>query len=77
MSTAMGFSALVQSFFTRHLIQHKQVSPRTITVYRDTFRLLFTFIEDRTGHSPSHLDITGPRLADNPRISGSSGSRQI
>ena len=65
MSTAMGFSALVQSFFTRHLIQHKQVSPRTITVYRDTFRLLFTFIEDRTGRSPSHLDITD---LDSPTI---------
>lgn len=65
MSTAMGFSALVQSFFTRHLIQHKQVSPRTITAYRDTFRLLFKFIEDRTGRSPSDLDITD---LDSPAI---------
>jgi site-specific recombinase XerD len=65
MSTAIGFSALVQSFFTRHLIQHKQASPRTITAYRDTFRLLFTFIEDRTGHSPSDLDITD---LDSPTI---------
>jgi site-specific recombinase XerD len=65
MSTAMGFSALVQCFFTRHLTQHKQVSPRTITAYRDTFRLLFTFIEGRTGRSPSDLDI---KDLDSPTI---------
>src|SRR5215207_3877301 len=65
MRTAMTFSALVQCFFTQHLAQHKQVSPRTITVYRDTFRLLFRFIQNRTGRSPSDLNITD---LDSPTI---------
>ena len=58
MTTASRFSSLVQCFFTQHLCEQKQVSPRTITAYRDTFRLLFTFLQDRTGHPPSDLDIT-------------------
>jgi integrase/recombinase XerD len=59
MSTTMGFSTLVQCFFTRHLTQHKQVSPRTITAYRDTV------IENRIGRPPSDLDITD---LDSPTI---------
>jgi site-specific recombinase XerD len=61
----MGFPALVQSFFTQHLTNHKHVSPRTITAYRDTFRLLFAFLEKRTGLSPSDLTITD---LDSPTI---------
>jgi integrase/recombinase XerD len=52
------FSSLVQSFFAQHLCEHKQVSPRTVTVYRDTFRLLFAFLQDRIGRSPSDLGIS-------------------
>jgi site-specific recombinase XerD len=51
------FSSLVQSFFAQHLCEHKQVSPRTVTVYRDTFRLLFAFMKERTGRAPSELAI--------------------
>ncbi len=58
MTTRPQFSSLVQRFFTQHLCEHKQVSPRTVTAYRDTFRLLFRFIQDRTGHSPSDLEIS-------------------
>lgn len=58
MTTSSCFSSLVQCFFTQHLCEHKQVSPRTVTAYRDTFRLLFTFLQDRTGHPPSDLVIS-------------------
>ncbi len=58
MTTSSRFSSLVQCFFTQHLCEHKQVSPRTVTAYRDTFRLLFTFLQDRTGHPPSDLVIS-------------------
>jgi site-specific recombinase XerD len=58
MRTASHFSSLVQCFFTQHLCEHKQVSPRTITAYRDAFRLLFAFMQDRTGRPPSDLEIT-------------------
>src|SRR3954447_8742750 len=57
MRTASHFSSLVQCFFTQHLCGHKQVSPRTITAYRDAFRLLFAFMQDRTGRPPSDLEL--------------------
>lgn len=57
MTTRAHFSSLVQCFFTQHLCEHKQVSPRTITAYRDTFRLLFAFLKEQTGRSPSDLEI--------------------
>ena len=55
MSQSAQFSSLMQSFFAQHLCEHKQVSPRTVTVYRDTFRLLFAFMQTRTGRTPSEL----------------------
>ena len=58
MTTASSFSSLVQCFFTQYLCEHKQVSPRTVTAYRDTFRLLFAFLQERTGHPPSDLKIS-------------------
>lgn len=57
MTQSAQFSSLVQSFFAQHLCEHKRVSPRTVTVYRDTFRLLFAFMQDRTGRTPSDLAI--------------------
>lgn len=65
MTQAAQFSSLVQSFFAQHLCEHKQVSPRTVTVYRDTFRLLFAFMQDRTGRSPSDFalaDLDAPAI---------------
>lgn len=57
MTAQAQFSSLIQCFFTQHLCEHKQVSPRTITAYRDTFRLLFAFLQERTGRSPNDLEI--------------------
>lgn len=48
---------LVQAFFAEHLSQHKAASPRTVSSYRDTFRLLLRFVKDSTGISPSALCI--------------------
>jgi site-specific recombinase XerD len=47
----------LQAFFTERLIAQRQVSPNTITAYRDTFRLLLTFAEQQTGTPPSQLAI--------------------
>lgn len=58
MMTRAQFPTLVQCYFTQHLCQHKQVSPRTIAAYRDTFRLFFAFLRERTGRLPSDLEIT-------------------
>ncbi len=47
----------VQAFFAEHLCHHKRVSPQTIASYRDTFRLLLTFVKEATGKEPSALHI--------------------
>lgn len=52
-----SIAPLIQAFFAEHLRQHKAVSPRTVSSYRDTFRLLLRFVNDSTGISPSVLCI--------------------
>jgi site-specific recombinase XerD len=49
---------LLQRFFIEHLCNHKQVSPRTIKSYRDTFKLLLQYVRDKTGRQPSALCIS-------------------
>lgn len=46
----------LQTFFTDRLVQQRQASPRTIAAYRDTLRLLLTFVHARTGQLPAQLD---------------------
>jgi len=53
-------SALVptmQAFFTERLVGQRQASPHTIAAYRDIFRLLLAFAQQRTGIEPHALDI--------------------
>ncbi len=47
----------LQAFFTDRLLTQRQVSPRTVTAYRDTLRLLVSFAQHRTGTPPSRLDL--------------------
>lgn len=46
----------IQMFFTDRLAKQRQASAHTIASYRDTLRLLFAFLMERTGKSPSELD---------------------
>lgn len=48
----------LQSFFTDYLIGQRAASGHTITAYRDTFRLLLSYVHERTGIRPSDLDIS-------------------
>lgn len=51
----------------RTLVSHKQVSPRTIVAYRDSFRLLLKFLKKRTGKQPFTLcvdDLNAPAIVD-------------
>lgn len=50
-----GFPALLQAFFTRRLMQQRQASPHTIGSYRDSFRLLLRFAQQRLGVAPQRL----------------------
>jgi len=44
---------LLQSFFCQRLQSQQAVSAHTLASYRDTFRLLLKFIEQKTGRAPS------------------------
>jgi integrase/recombinase XerD len=45
--TEPDFSSLLQRYFTERLIQQKNASPRTVSNYRDTFRLFLQFAQQR------------------------------
>lgn len=46
----------LQSFFTDRLLRQRQVSPRTVAAYRDSLRLLLTWIHDTKRIQPHQLD---------------------
>lgn len=65
--TFAGFPFLVQSFFTDRLFRQRRASPHTIAAYRDSFRLLLRFANERLGKAPSDLaldDLTVPFIGD-------------
>lgn len=57
MRTIWTFPALLESFFTERLMQHKHASPQTIAAYRDTFRLFLAFLKRRLRRAPSAVEI--------------------
>ncbi|MDO8127743.1 MAG: site-specific integrase [Candidatus Brocadiales bacterium] len=55
----------ITGFFLKRLINQKNVSPQTVSTYRDTFRLLLTFLQEQTHKTPSHLtleDLDAPMI---------------
>jgi len=48
----------LEAFFLERLRQQRQVSPHTISAYRDTFRLLLCFLEKHLHKPPSSLLLT-------------------
>ncbi len=63
----VGFPQLVQDFFLRRLVAQRGASARTIESYRDAFELLFCFVEQRIGKSPSAIelaDLDAPLVLD-------------
>jgi site-specific recombinase XerD len=46
----------LQAFFTERLLRQRRASPHTIAAYRDTIRLLLTFVSERHGKAPCRLD---------------------
>jgi integrase/recombinase XerD len=47
----------LEAFFISRLVGEKGASAHTIAAYRDTFRLLLSFAQQRTGKPPSKLEI--------------------
>jgi len=50
-----ALAPVLQAFFTQRLIAQRQASAHTVAAYRDTFRLLLAFTQDRTGTAPCDL----------------------
>ena len=55
MTGQSNLAPLLQAFFTKRLMQQRQVSTHTIASYRDTCRLLLQFAQRRLHKAPSAL----------------------
>lgn len=53
-----ALAPVLEAFFTDRLMNQQAASPHTIASYRDTFKLLLSFVHQRTGKLPADLDIT-------------------
>lgn len=61
-----SFATLLEKFFTERLLRQRQVSPHTVSSYRDTFRLLLQFAKPRLHKPPSALtfaEVDAPLIA--------------
>ncbi len=54
-TTTLSLAPLLEQFFTQRLMQQRQASPHTISSYRDTFRLLLKFAQQRLHTPPAQL----------------------
>lgn len=50
-------SQAIQRWFCQHLIGQRDLSPRTISAYRDTFKLLIRFLEKRYRKQATELSV--------------------
>ncbi len=60
------FAPMLEGFFTQRLMRQRRASAHTIASYRDTFRLLLQFVQQRLSKAPSALmldDIDAPLVA--------------
>ena len=57
MTAISTLPSLLQGFFMDRLMQQRQASPHTIASYRDTFRLLMQFAQQRLRKAPSNLTV--------------------
>lgn len=55
MRLAATLAPLLESFFTQRLMNQRQASPHTIGSYRDTFRMLLQFAQQRLHQPPARL----------------------
>ena len=55
MSGPADLAPLLEAFFTDRLMRQRNASPHTIASYRDTFRLLLRFAQQRLKRPPSQL----------------------
>ena len=51
-------AGLLEPFFTDRLQRQRNASPNTVSAYRDTFRLLLAFAQERLHKPPSALSLS-------------------
>jgi integrase/recombinase XerD len=49
---------VLEGFFTSYLMNQQQASSHTIASYRDTFKLLLSYLHEQTGKLPAQLSLT-------------------
>jgi integrase/recombinase XerD len=57
MTSSTTFAGLLEAFFTDRLMRQRHVSPHTIVSYRDTFRQLLRFAQDRLKKPPAQMGL--------------------
>ena len=65
MKDTVRFAELVQNFFSKRLVQQRNLSACTIASYRDTFKLLLRYLHNTCGKQPSQVtldDLTPPMM---------------
>jgi site-specific recombinase XerD len=65
--TTRTFPALLEAFFADRLMTQRRASRHTIASYRDTFRLLLRFLQERFNKHPSDLtlqDLSAPVICE-------------
>ena len=65
MDTSPAFPALLQAFFTERLMKQRRASSKTIASYRDSFCILFKFVEQQLNKPPSNIameDLDAPLI---------------
>jgi site-specific recombinase XerD len=66
-TTTISLAPLLERFFTQRLMQQRQASPHTISSYRDTFRALLKFAQQKLNTPPARLAL---QAIDAPFIVG-------
>ena len=56
-SPTSEFVRLVRGFFAEHLTHQRNVSPRTVIAYRDSFRLLCAYLQRHHHKAPTQLTL--------------------
>ena len=65
------------SYFRDHLTRARGASPHTLRSYRDTLRLLFSFIADRRHRSVADLKLDAPLGATLTGLVAAAGAQPL
>jgi site-specific recombinase XerD len=64
MNSSERFAGLIQAFFSDYLVKQRDASVRTVSAYRDTFRLLLGFLTTITGRPPDRLCLDDMKVSN-------------